>query len=59
MSPVNKESGLAHDDNTNVPDDEPTQDDSTAATTTTTHATPTVALGKSVERTEIDINTAE
>lgn len=53
MSSVNKESGLAHDENTNVPDDEAT------ATTTTTHATPTVALGNSVERTEIDTNAAE
>ena len=59
MSPVNKESGLAHDDNTNVPDDEPTQDDSTTATTTTTHATPTVALEDSVDRTEIDTDAAE
>jgi len=59
MSPVNKESGLAHDDNTHVPDDEPTQDDSTTATTTTSHAIPTVALGNSVERTEIDTNAAE
>ena len=59
MSPVNKESGLAHDDNTNVPDDEPTQDDSTIAIPTTTHATPTVALEDSVDRTEIDTDAAE
>ncbi|EDR13332.1 uncharacterized protein LACBIDRAFT_292544 [Laccaria bicolor S238N-H82] len=59
MSPVNKESGLAHDDNTNVPDDEPTRDDSTTDTTTTTHASPTVALENSVERTEIDTDATE